>query len=112
MPRKLLYLLTVYLPLRIRDLCINFLALFIKRDYAIKVAYKLLNGKALMGVLPDGSLIFYPLDDFKLLSIISEIYYKKIYDVEGYESFKRVCDVGAHIGLLVKELIKHVASER
>jgi len=112
MLRKLLYLLTVYLPLRIRDLCINFLALFIKRDCAIKVAYKLLNGKALMGVLPDGSLIFYPLDDFKLLSIISEIYYKKIYDVEGYESFKCVCDVGAHIGLFTLRISKQASNSK
>jgi len=112
MLRKLLYLLTVYLPLRIRDLCINFLTLFIKRDYAIKVAYKLLNGKALMGELPDGSLIFYPLDDFKLLSIISEIYHKKIYDVEGCESFKCVCDVGAHIGLFTLRVSKQAPNSK
>jgi len=58
-----------------------------RHDYIIKAAYKLLNEKSLRGVLPDGSLIFYPLDDFKLLSIISEIYYKKIYDVEYVKSF-------------------------
>ena len=112
MLRNLLYLLTVYLPLRIRDLCINFLALFIKRDSAINVASKLLNGKTLMGMLPDGSLMFYPLDDFKLLSIISEIYNKKIYDVEGCESFKCVCDVGAHIGIFTLRISKQAPNSK
>jgi FkbM family methyltransferase len=50
-------------------------------------------------MLPDGNVIFYPLDDYKLLFIISEIYYKKIYNSKQIESFKFICDVGAHIGL-------------
>lgn len=110
--RKLLYLITVYLPLRIRDLCINFLSLFVKRDYIIKAVYKLLNEKNLRGVLPDGSLIFYPLDDFKLLSIISEIYYKKIYDAEHMKSFECVCDVGAHIGLFALRISKQAPNSK
>jgi FkbM family methyltransferase len=96
---KLLYTLTVYLPLKIRDLCIDALGIFIKREYLIETASKLLKEKSLKGMLPDGNVIFYPLDDFKLLSIISEIYYKKIYSSKQIESFKFICDVGAHIGL-------------
>lgn len=95
---KLLYTLTVYLPLKIRDLCIHAPSIFIKREYIIEIASKLLKEKRLRGMLPDGNVIFYPLDDYKLLSIISKIY-EKIYNSKQIESFKFICDVGAHIGL-------------
>jgi FkbM family methyltransferase len=94
-----MYALTVYLPLRVRDLCIEAPSFFVKRGYIIKTASMILNGKSLKGMLPDGNILFYPLDDFKLLSIISEIYYKKIYDSKQIRSFKFICDIGAHIGL-------------
>jgi FkbM family methyltransferase len=94
-----MYALTVYLPLKILGMCIGAIGIFIKREKIIETASKLLKGKSLKGMLPDGNIIFYPLDDFKLLSILSEIYYKKIYNSKQIESFKFICDVGAHIGL-------------
>ncbi|MEM1510584.1 MAG: FkbM family methyltransferase, partial [Thermofilaceae archaeon] len=72
----------------------------------INVLTKLLQGKSLLGMLPDGNLLLYPLDDFKLLSIISEVYQKRIYDVNGMESFYCICDVGAHIGLFTLRISK------
>jgi len=77
-----------------------------RRDLGIDVAHRLLREKGLIGVLPDGNLIFYPLDDFKLLSIISEIYHKKIYDVREIRNFNFICDVGAHIGLFTLRISK------
>lgn len=96
---KLAYLSTVYLPLRIRDLGLAAIGVFIKREHLIEAFSKLLKGRSLRGMLPDGNAIFYPLDDFKLLSIISEIYHKKIYNSKQIASFNSICDVGAHIGL-------------
>jgi FkbM family methyltransferase len=109
---KLLYRLTIYLPLGFRDLCVNFLALFVSRKRVIEVVYRFLKEKSLIGVLPDGNFIFYPLDDFKLLDIISEIYYKKIYDVKGIETCEYVCDVGAHIGLFALRISKLARSSK
>jgi FkbM family methyltransferase len=109
---KLLHCLTVYLPLRLMDLCINFLGLFVGRERIIEAAHKLFKKKSLIGVLPDGSLIFYPLDDFKLLSIISEIYYKKIYDVTEIETCEYICDVGAHIGLFTLRISKEAPNSK
>ena len=107
-----LYRLTIYLPLRLRDLCINSLALFVRRQSIIETAHKLLKEKSLIGVLPDGNLIFYPLDDFKLLPIISEIYYKKIYDISETETFRCICDVGAHIGLFALRISKQAPKSK
>ena len=42
----------------------------------------------------------------KLIPIISEIYDKKIYDTQGIEVFKCICDVGAHIGLFTLKTSK------
>jgi len=106
-----LYCLTIYLPLRIRDLCINFFTLFVGRDYAIKMARKLLKEKSFIGVLPDGNRVFLPLDDFKILPIISEIYFQKIYDVKLTESPDCICDVGAHIGLFTLRISKQTSSK-
>jgi FkbM family methyltransferase len=111
---KILYLLTIYFPLKIRDAFINFLALFLRRDFIITMVYSLLKEKSMMGVLPDGSIIFYPLDDFKLLPIISEIYIRKIYDTKckRIEDFKFACDVGAHIGLFTLRMAKQVPDSK
>jgi len=109
---KILYLFTVYLPLRIRDLFVNFLALLMRRDLVIDVAYRLLREKGLIGVLPDGNLISYPLDDFKLLSIISEIYHKRIYDVEQMKGFRCIYDIGAHIGLFTLRISKEAPNSK
>jgi FkbM family methyltransferase len=109
---RLLYGLTVYLPLRFRDLCISFLALFVSRELVIEIASKLLAEKSLIGVLPDENLISYPLDDFKLLSIVSEIYHKRIYDVENPETLEFVCDVGAHIGLFTLRVSKQASNSK
>jgi FkbM family methyltransferase len=106
MSRKPLSRLTVYLPLKFRDLCISFLALFVRRERMIEVAHKLLKEKNLIGVLPDGNLLFYPLNDFKLLPIISEIYDKKTYDMNEIRTYKRIYDVGAHIGLYTLRISK------
>jgi FkbM family methyltransferase len=94
-----MFLLTVYLPLRIRDYCASFLGLFARRGVVVNVLHKLLTERALIGMLPDGNRMLYPLDDFKLLSIISEIYHKKIYDLKEPKRVGLVLDVGAHIGL-------------
>lgn len=83
-----------------------------KRDRIIEAACKLLKEKSLIGVLPDGNRIFYPLDDFKLLSIISEIYYKKIYDVKELETCECICDVGAHIGLFTLRISKQAPNSK
>ncbi|MEM3393653.1 MAG: hypothetical protein QXY79_01235, partial [Candidatus Methanomethylicia archaeon] len=98
---KFFYFLTVYIPLRIRDLFINFLAFFVRRDYVVKAWHKLFKEKSLKGILPDGNLICYPLYGLKLLPIISEIYHKKIYEVENIKAFECIYDVGAHIGLFL-----------
>jgi FkbM family methyltransferase len=76
------------------------------------MANRFLKKTSLIGVLPDGSLIFYPLDDFKLLPIISEIYYKKIYDIKEIETCDYICDVGAHIGLFALRVSKLAPSSR
>jgi FkbM family methyltransferase len=107
-----MYRLTIYFPLRVREIGINFLALFIKREHIIKVSQKLFNGKALMGVLPDGKRLYYPLDDSKILPIISEIYYKNIYDVRQIENFSSICDVGAHIGVFTLKMSKQAPKSR
>ena len=96
---KMLYFLTIYLPLRVRDLFVNFLVIFFRRDRVIDVACMFLNGRSLIGILPDRNLLVYPLDDFKLLQIISEVYFNKIYDVEQMNSFRNICDIGSHIGI-------------
>ena len=82
------------------------------RDLAIEVANRLLSRKSLIGMLPDGNLVFLPLDDLKLLSIISEIYMKKIYDVGQMENFHCACDVGAHIGLFTLRISKKAPSSK
>jgi len=69
---KILFFATVYLPLRVRDLIINFLMIFIDRDRVIKTLSPFLKNKYLLGILPDGNLLLYPLDDLKLLPIILE----------------------------------------
>lgn len=107
-----LYRLTVYLPLRIRDFGINFLALFARREHALEATRRVLERKSLIGVLPDGNLIFYPLDDLKLLPIISEIYHKKIYDIKEIRTCKCICDVGAHIGLYTLRISKQAPNSK
>jgi FkbM family methyltransferase len=107
-----LYRLTVYLPLRFRDFCINSLAFFVRNERILEAAHKSLRGKSLIGVLPDGNLLIYPLDDFKLLPIVSEIYRKRIYDVEAVETCKCICDVGAHIGLFTLRVAKQAPSSK
>lgn len=109
---KSLYYLTVHLPLRIIEIGINFLSLFKEREYIIKVVHRLFKEKVLMGVLPDGNLLVYPLDDRKILSIISEIYHKKIYDVRQIKNFKFVFDVGAHIGLFTLRMSKQASNSK
>jgi len=103
---KALFLVTIYLPLRIRDIFINFIAILFGVNRAIDIKERLFKGRSLIGMLPDGSLLFYPLDDLKLLPIISEIYSRKIYDTKGMESLHYVCDVGAHIGLFTLRVSK------
>jgi FkbM family methyltransferase len=73
---------------------------------------RLLNERCFVGVLPDGNFLVFPLDDFKILSIISEIYHKRIYDAAGVRSFKYVCDVGSHIGLFTLRISKIAPSSR
>lgn len=104
--------MTVYLPLRIRDFSINFLTLFARREHVLKAAHRVLEGKSLMGVLPDGNLLFYPLNDLKLLPIISEIYHKKIYDIKEIRTCKCICDVGAHIGLYTLRISKQAPNSK
>jgi FkbM family methyltransferase len=107
-----MYLLTVYFPLRIKELHTGFLALFTRREYINTVSRKLFKGKAFMGILPDGNLLFYPLDDSKILPIISEIYQENIYDVKQMEDFKMVCDIGAHIGLFTLKISKQAPKSK
>lgn len=106
------YLLTTYLPLRIRDSCINFLALILGRRHVVRAVRNLLNERCSVGALPDGSFLVFPLDDFKILSMISEIYDKRIYDTAGTRRFKYVCDVGSHIGLFTLRISKLAPSSR
>lgn len=88
------------------------LRLFVRHEYVIEVVHKLFKEKSLIGVLPDGNLILYPLDDFKLLSIISEIYHKKIYDTKEIKTCEYICDVGAHIGLFTLRISKQTPSSK
>lgn len=110
--RNLLYGLTIYFPLRIRELCINSLALVVSREYINRVSWRLFKDRELIGMLPDGNLLLYPLDDLKVLPIISEIYRKNIYRAGQTESFHLVCDVGAHIGLFTLKMSKQAPNSR
>jgi FkbM family methyltransferase len=109
---KALFLVTIYLPLWTRDCLLTFLAILLGRDRAIDILTRLFKSRGLIGILPDRSLLFYPLDDLKLLSIISEIYSKKIYDTKQMESFRYVCDVGAHIGLFTLRVSKKAQNSK
>jgi FkbM family methyltransferase len=109
---KILFIVTIYLPLRIRDLFVNFWAILKGNDRAIDMITRLFKNCWLLGILPDGNLLFYPLDDIKLLSIISEIYIRKIYDVELREKFVTICDIGAHIGLFTLKMSKQYPNSK
>ena len=108
----ILYFLTIYFPLRMRDIYVNILARFFGKNYSIDLSYRLLNGKSLLGILPDGSFLVFPLDDMKLLDIISEVYSKKIYDLQKFDKPDLICDLGAHIGLFSLRMAKLVSDSK
>ncbi len=112
MLRRLKYWLTLRLPLRLRDLSINFLALFFGHKLVTSAFRSLFKGRGLIGALPDGNRLAYPLDDFRIMTIISEIYHKEIYNVAQAEQFKYILDVGAHIGLFTLQMSKQAVKAR
>lgn len=112
MLQQIAYLLTVYFPLRIRDLSVNALVLLLKEEHAVELSHRLLRRKRLVGILPDGNLLCFPLDDLKLLTIISEIYDRKIYDSEDTDNHDLICDVGAHIGLFSLRMARKAKNGR
>lgn len=91
--------------MKIRDLAFGLFSLVVGRSKALISIPRILRGKWLLGSLPDGNLLFYPLDDFKLHAIISEIYGKKVYDILDNNCI-HACDVGAHIGLFTLRISK------
>jgi FkbM family methyltransferase len=100
----LLYYLTIHILLTTTN---NFLRILSK--VAGKQVYNQYNVYAkrirLLGYLPDGSKLIYPLDELKLVTIINEIYFQGVYNggsnLHGY-----ILDVGAHIGTFTLRVLK------
>jgi len=100
------YAATIYLPLKLRNWSAKAFGFLTSSDLPSVALCRLFKGKFLVGKLPDGNVLYYPLDDLKILEIIAEVYKDKIYDIDKIESFKQVLDVGSHIGLFTLRVSK------
>jgi len=96
---SLAFIITISFPLQIRNFSLRSLTFLSKSNSPSYAFCKIFRGKFSIGRLPDGNILYFPLDDLKMLEIISEIYNDKIYDVPFQGAFKKVLDVGSHIGL-------------
>ena len=98
---QLLYLLTVKLPLVIIRRLITSFITKTRVQHLAKSIFKILYSIKLLGYLPDGSKIIYPLSELKLPVITEEIYVRRVYHIDIPQNIRPslVIDLGSHIGV-------------
>lgn len=109
---SLLFAITISFPLHIRNFLIKGLNFLSGSKLPSAAFCKIFRGRYLFGILPDGNVLCFPLDDLKILEIISEIYFDKIYDASSMGYFKNILDIGSHIGLFTLRASKLASKSR